>query len=363
MNSNCTKRNPEPPCQNGYYPKLTKKNINCCYKEKTKKKCSKRNPEPPCKNGYYSKYNKTGDQCCYKDQQSIIHRINKFSIISDIKIELDIARNIVRFIGNTFPIKDKIKEACRRINQKPHWDSLFKTWSAPFDIIFNDHLKDVVNINYLPKLDNMNLILGEMITMSRYSINENKIQSIKLYGETNKIRELIYFYGGYHLHKKPYTEDLLKDKNIDYWEFGSDISPFNEKNLQLFREIFNLNNIIKHGFYGRAVSNKYLNLYNKQEQLKKKQEEKYKKYRDKIRKSYEKVTIKKIDMLKDKRGYVLSINQIITGPEKYVRMVYNDILSQYCFIGYGTRIINEKYISKRPKILQLTLDRSTTTGD
>ena len=71
----------------------------------------------------------------------------------------------------------------------------------------------------------------------------------------------------------------------------------------------------------------------------------------------------KIDTRKDKRGFVLSVQQIITGPEKDVRIVYNDILSQYCFIGYGTQIINETYISKRPKILKLTLDRSTTTGD
>ncbi len=74
----CTKRNPEPPCGEGYIEKATKKGELCCYKDtkktspKTKKespktkKCTSRNPEPPCKEGYMEKETKNGDLCCYK---------------------------------------------------------------------------------------------------------------------------------------------------------------------------------------------------------------------------------------------------------------------------------------------------------
>ena len=77
----CTKRNPEPPCDDGYLKKLTTKGVLCCYKAKpndlllskneknSKKKvtCTKRNPEPPCDDGFIIKKNKKGDECCYKN--------------------------------------------------------------------------------------------------------------------------------------------------------------------------------------------------------------------------------------------------------------------------------------------------------
>merc|ERR1712138_8026 len=85
----CTKRNPAPPCDEGFVEKLTKKGNLCCYKEKktqkddkkntknkkkvnknTKNKkqttCTKRNPSPPCKEGFIIKKNKKGNECCYK---------------------------------------------------------------------------------------------------------------------------------------------------------------------------------------------------------------------------------------------------------------------------------------------------------
>ena len=38
----CTKRNPNPPCVSGYFSKKNKKGIECCYKQKIKKKSKKR---------------------------------------------------------------------------------------------------------------------------------------------------------------------------------------------------------------------------------------------------------------------------------------------------------------------------------
>ena len=86
----CTKRNPFPPCSDGFIEKLSKKGVTCCYKDSktkkntrdkkttkdTKKKdnkkqttCTKRNPDPPCNNGFIIKKNKKGDECCYKGVQ------------------------------------------------------------------------------------------------------------------------------------------------------------------------------------------------------------------------------------------------------------------------------------------------------
>ena len=178
-----------------------------------------------------------------------------------------------------------------------------------------------------------------------------------------QIRDSVNFYGGYHLSKHPlYSNEIIKDLNIEYYEFGTDVSSFTNKNLQLFRDVFGLNNLINSGVHGKAVSNKYKQLLDKQQIVKDKQHLKHRKYIEKIQKSYQKVDIKTNNRY-DKRGFVLNVQQIITGPEKDVRIVYNDILSQYCFIGYGTKITNEKHLSKRPKILELTMDRSNTTGD
>lgn len=288
----------------------------------------------------------------------------KFSSYPDIEISLDLARDTIQFSGNTFPIKDTIKEACKSINELCYWDYAFKTWTAPLSIIYMDDLKDIVNIDELPKLTNSKLVLGDMVHLSRYSNDKTKIQKVILYGEIEKIRDLVHFYGGYHRDKKQfYQNDLLNDLNMEYYQFGSDMSSFADKNLPLFREVFGLTHIIEKHRHGKAVSKKYQKRLDKQQAIQEKQQLKYRKYREKIHQSYQRVEMNKIDTHKDKRGFVLSVQQIITGPEKDVRIVYNDILSQYCFIGYGTQIINETYISKRPKILKLTLDRSTTTGD
>lgn len=292
------------------------------------------------------------------------YSIEKFTLQDNITVGLDLATDTIHFSGNTFPIKDRIKEACHSINEKCHWDSVFKTLTAPLSIIYTEYLKDIVNIEKLPKLTSSRMVFGDMVTLSRYSKDNTKIQKMTLYGEIDKIRDLVEFYGGYHLRNQPlYRNELLNNLNIEYYEFGSDMSSFTDRNLELFREVFGLTNIIDSGIHGKGISNKYKKLLDKQRVAKEKPELKYKKYREKIQKSYQNVEIKKIDRLKDKRGFVLSVQQIITGPEKDVRIVYNDILSQYCFIGYGTHITNEKYLSKRPKILELTLDRSTTTGD
>lgn len=292
------------------------------------------------------------------------NKTHQFSLYPDIMIDLDLAYDSIRFSGNTFPIKEIIKEACHSINQRCSWDSVFKTWTAPLSIIYTDYLKDIVNIDKLPKVENSKRVLGDMVCLSRYSKDKTNIQKVILYGEIDEIRDVVHFYGGHSLSKSQfYRNELLSDLNIEYYEFGSNMSPFANKNLEMFRDVFGLNNIIETDIYGKGVSNKYKNLLDKQKLEKEKQELKYRKYREKIHKSYQKVEIKTINRRKDKRGFVLSVQQIITGPEKDVKIVYNDILSQYCYIGYGTHITNEKYLSKRPKILELTLDRSTTTGD
>ncbi len=88
----CTKRNPEPPCQEGYFTKYNPKGELCCYKSPKKipikvrkydkkiitpttvvqRKCTKRNPEPPCQKGYGTKYNPKGELCCYKSPKKKI---------------------------------------------------------------------------------------------------------------------------------------------------------------------------------------------------------------------------------------------------------------------------------------------------
>ena len=128
----------------------------------------------------------------------------KFSSYPDIEISLDLARDTIQFSGNTFPIKDTIKEACKTINELCYWDSAFKTWTAPLSIIYMDDLKEIVNIDQLPKLTNSKLVLGDMVYLSRYSNDKTKIQKIILYGEIEKIRDLVHFYGGYHLDKKKF---------------------------------------------------------------------------------------------------------------------------------------------------------------
>ena len=76
----CNKRNPSPPCAEGYSENVrTLKNgsqYKCCFKiKKTLKKkssCNKRNPPPPCKEGYeiQTKVGKDGvkTSCCYKSK-------------------------------------------------------------------------------------------------------------------------------------------------------------------------------------------------------------------------------------------------------------------------------------------------------
>ena len=77
----CTKRNPQPPCVDGFKVKKNKKGEDCCYKNSVEKKttkktskfnngktttCTKRNPQPPCLDGLKVKKNKKGEECCYK---------------------------------------------------------------------------------------------------------------------------------------------------------------------------------------------------------------------------------------------------------------------------------------------------------
>ena len=83
----CSKRNPPPPCQDGYYPKITNKGEECCFKEKknTKKKksgdnfkskkkvnndysgiCNIKdtvNPEGSCNNIDFCQWNQTENKC------------------------------------------------------------------------------------------------------------------------------------------------------------------------------------------------------------------------------------------------------------------------------------------------------------
>ena len=90
----CTKRNPSPPCANGFMIKENKKGDECCYKDtkpKTKKNksnagknnvvksntCTKRNPSPPCANGFMIKENKKGDECCYKGTSKKTKKVKK----------------------------------------------------------------------------------------------------------------------------------------------------------------------------------------------------------------------------------------------------------------------------------------------
>ena len=70
--TSCTKRNPSPPCNNGFIIKKNKKGEDCCYKDSktSKTSCSKRNPSPPCNNGFIIKKNKKGEDCCYKDSKT-----------------------------------------------------------------------------------------------------------------------------------------------------------------------------------------------------------------------------------------------------------------------------------------------------
>ena len=292
------------------------------------------------------------------------HVAEKFSLYPDITIGLDLARDTIQFSGNTFPIKDTIKQACQSLNVRCYWDSSFKTWTGPLGIIYTDYLKDIVNIDQMPKLTNSNIVLGDMVNLSRHSNDKTTIQKVILYGEIDKIRDLVDFYGGYQVDKnKFYHNELFNDFNMEYYEFGSDISSFTNKNLPLFRDVFGLNHLIENECQGKGVSHQYHKLLENQQLVKEKQQIEYLKYREKIHQSYQNVDIIKLDRHKDKRGFVLRVQQIITGPENDVRLVYNDILSHYCFIGYGTHIIDETYVSQKPQILKLTLDRCTTTGD
>ena len=143
----CTKRNPEPPCKNTYSPRKNKWGNLCCYKTKKINKCSKRNPEPPCESGYYSKKNLKGNVCCYKDSKSMIHKIQEFILIPNLEVNIDLASNTIQFSGNTYNIKDTIKQASKSINKHAKWDNILKTWEAPLDIIYTDDVKDIIDIN------------------------------------------------------------------------------------------------------------------------------------------------------------------------------------------------------------------------
>ena len=81
--TNCNKRNPAPPCEDGFEESIRVlkdgSRSRCCYKKKlpAKKKkkttlCTKRNPVPPCQDGYEEqvKKNSDGDEstCCYKSK-------------------------------------------------------------------------------------------------------------------------------------------------------------------------------------------------------------------------------------------------------------------------------------------------------
>ena len=86
-----TNQNKGPPCLDGYYEKLNKKNEKCCYKQsksntkhsttnvkKTVSKCStNQNKGPPCLDGYYEKLNKKNEKCCFKKSKSITKHSTK----------------------------------------------------------------------------------------------------------------------------------------------------------------------------------------------------------------------------------------------------------------------------------------------
>lgn len=81
----CTKRNPDPPCKEGFIEKSRPNGSKCCYKgvitkktykfkvknknnNKRKSVCNKRNPEPPCLPGSTEKKRPNGSICCYKSK-------------------------------------------------------------------------------------------------------------------------------------------------------------------------------------------------------------------------------------------------------------------------------------------------------
>ena len=179
---NCTKRNPAPPCNEGYVEKKTKKGINCCYKDTKSKKvkdtkqenkkysCTKRNPDPPCDVGFIEKKTKKGILCCYKDTKKNKSNSNKVNIKTKKKKELVPKKNLVceikqekkHFVvsGNdTKNIKDDLKKIGK-------WIPKFKGWSFK-----NDDKQKVINL--------LNDKLFKIITLGGVNQNiENNIDNI-----------------------------------------------------------------------------------------------------------------------------------------------------------------------------------------
>ena len=96
--ASCNNRNPSPPCKEGYSPKLNKKNIECCYKSRKKKKKS---PKVDKKKANVAKekaekVNKNNKVTKFTDY------VNKEKIASKVKLKLNI---------NPKPQSEKIKEA------------------------------------------------------------------------------------------------------------------------------------------------------------------------------------------------------------------------------------------------------------
>ena len=79
--NDCTLRNPDPPCKEGFEERKRPNGSTCCYKSNTKtrknqkkstksktSKCNKRNPDPPCGPGMHEKKRPNGATCCYKNK-------------------------------------------------------------------------------------------------------------------------------------------------------------------------------------------------------------------------------------------------------------------------------------------------------
>ena len=68
-----------------------------------KKKCSKRNPEPPCMEGFEERTKKNGDICCYKAKKTKVIKSKKTNIITEI-FDLGTKTWIYKYNKDTFDL-------------------------------------------------------------------------------------------------------------------------------------------------------------------------------------------------------------------------------------------------------------------
>tara|TARA_B100000674_G_C37978072_1_gene980498 strand:- start:3506 stop:4594 length:1089 start_codon:yes stop_codon:yes gene_type:complete len=349
-------------------------------------KCTKRNPSPPCKEDYETRKTKKGIDCCYK-KRKLTHKKKNKSFIKQGDITVSLNLTSVDILGNTFPIKDKIKASCSDVGYsgRARFTKIdgvkgSAVWNIPFECMYSKQLSDVFDTDLLPTVKNIpgykNLILFLHFELdTSYGYLKNPVYKVYIGGDTDKIINIL---KAYHFKKfDEYSSDRpqiiserftgQRSKADSLWlltrmKFNED----GEKNILLNRimHIFGLQEFNKLYHLPEIYSPKLCKLVEKNRKqqivLRKKKEQLHKKMNEKLDEATRNVEYKYEGKMIDRSGIARWGQHTIKGPQSYVKILTDDILKKYPLNPYGTTV-KTTVITKRPKIIESTISHSLSS--